>query len=68
MDTSSAPAATPQQPGGTNTGAGAAAAGGVKEADVQQLVGLGFSREMALGALNAAGGDVEAAASMLFMM
>jgi hypothetical protein len=40
----------------------------VKEADVQQLMGLGFSREMALGALQAAGGDVDAAASMLFMM
>jgi hypothetical protein len=40
----------------------------VKEADVQQLVGLGFSREMAVGALQAANGNVDEAASMLFGM
>lgn len=61
-------------PVGGAAGAGAAAAGGaaaggvVREADVQQLVGLGFSREMAVGALQAANGNVDAAASMLFGM
>ncbi|KAF6258544.1 hypothetical protein COO60DRAFT_1691995 [Scenedesmus sp. NREL 46B-D3] len=50
-------------------GGGAAAAGpGLNEAAVTQLVGLGFSREMAVGALQAVNGDVDAAASMLFGM
>jgi uncharacterized UBP type Zn finger protein len=40
----------------------------VSEAAVTQLVGLGFTREMAVGALQAMNGDVDAAASMLFGM
>jgi hypothetical protein len=40
----------------------------VKEADVQQLMGLGFTREMAIGALQAANGNIDTAASMLFGM
>jgi uncharacterized UBP type Zn finger protein len=35
---------------------------------VTQLVGLGFTHEMAVGALQAMNGDVDAAASMLFGM
>jgi DNA damage-inducible protein 1 len=54
--------------GGAAAAEGAAAGGVVREADVQQLVGLGFSREMAVGALQAANGNVDAAASMLFGM
>lgn len=67
--------ATPSAGAGSAGGAAAAGGGGsagadaaVKEADVQQLIGLGFSREMAEGALRAAGGNVDNAASMLFGM
>lgn len=68
MDT--APSSTPASANaGAGAGSGAAAAGSnVNEADVQQLVGLGFSREMAEGALRAANGNVDQAASMLFGM
>lgn len=54
-----------QQPAGA---AAPPATAGVNEAAVSQLVGLGFSRQMAVEALNAMGGDVDAAAAMLFGM
>jgi DNA damage-inducible protein 1 len=40
----------------------------VNEAAVGQLMQLGFPREVALQALQAAGGNVDVAASMLFSM
>lgn len=39
---------------------------GHREEDIQTLMNLGASREMAINALNMAGGNVEYAASMLF--
>lgn len=45
-----------------------AAAAVVDESKVAQLMGLGFSRDVAVGALQAMGGNVDAAASMLFGM
>ena len=41
-------------------------AGDDMEAKMATLVGLGFTREQATGALNATGGNVDMAASMLF--
>ena len=38
----------------------------VDEGKVASLIGLGFSREQALAALHATGGNVDLAASMLF--
>lgn len=59
-------------PGGGNTLGGAAAARAVgtgsryPESDIQTLVGLGASKEHAIRLLEASGGNVDYAASMLF--
>lgn len=69
MDTTPVPGAAAAGGGAAGATAAATAAGGVvNEAAVQELVGLGFSREMAVGALQAANGNVDEAASMLFGM
>jgi len=58
-----APAPTPAP---TPAAAPAPAAGNPAEAGVAKLVELGFSREAAVQALQAAGGNVDMAAAMLF--
>ncbi|OCF42842.1 DNA damage-inducible protein 1 [Kwoniella heveanensis CBS 569] len=47
-------------------GGGVAAASNVKEEDIQTLIGLGAPRDHAIQLLQAAGGNVDVAASMLF--
>lgn len=51
--------------GGGGGGASAAAAAAAAEADVAQLMGMGFSAKQARDALEEAGGDVEAAIEWL---
>jgi UBA/TS-N domain len=58
-----APQPAAQQPAAAPA---AAAAGGGSEAKLQQLVGLGFSRQQAEEALAVCGGDADRAASFLF--
>eukprot|EP00752_Nemacystus_decipiens_P007191 g6440.t1 len=62
-----AAAATPASAGGSAPAPPAPAAGGagVDEAKVVQLMGMGFSREQAAGALASTGGDAEQAAGLL---
>lgn len=59
-----APSATSPSAAATTTAAGGAA----DPPGLAQLVALGFSREVATRALQAAGGDADAAAAMLFGM
>jgi DNA damage-inducible protein 1 len=53
-------------PGSDSPTAAAAPPSRYREEDVQTLMNLGASREMAVNALNATGGNVEYAAAMLF--
>lgn len=66
------PGSRPRFPGAGHTLSSAPAGGpagtGARypESDVQALLGLGASREQAIQLLNASGGNVDVAASMLF--
>ncbi|KAF8060291.1 PHB6 [Scenedesmus sp. PABB004] len=76
MDVAASPAPAARAAGGAPAAAAAPApaapaapaGGGADAGKVAQLAGLGFSPEQAAAALAAAGGDVDAAAAMLFGM